>query len=121
MTLGEVVKDYRKKNHLSLRVFGARCNLSFQHISAIENEVYKNPSLETIENLAKGMDMSVHSLMSLLGETGVEYEHQFNNDAISKIQNSLIESIVNNLKQMTTDKQQQVLEYTQFLMTKGEQ
>lgn len=70
MTLGQIIKEYREKNHLSQRQFALRCKVSNGYISMLEegrnpkNHKPIIPSLATMRKLAKSMDMTLNDLMN---------------------------------------------------------
>lgn len=70
MTLGEIVKEYRKKNKLSLREFASRCGMSHSYIAMIENEENSKtgepiiPTITTINKIAKGMGRTIDSVIA---------------------------------------------------------
>jgi transcriptional regulator with XRE-family HTH domain len=55
-TLGQVVKEYRKKNGLSLRGLGAELKISHSQIDSIEKGE-SDPSYKTLIKLVKGLDI----------------------------------------------------------------
>nr|WP_281042394.1 helix-turn-helix transcriptional regulator [Selenomonas infelix] len=69
MTLGDVIKAYRKSHKLSMDEFAKRSALSKGYISMLEKN--KNPktgkviipSIQTFQSLAKAMSTSVEALM----------------------------------------------------------
>ncbi len=74
MILGEIIKEYREKNHLSQRDFAKRCGLSYTYISALEKNIdYRSgkpisPTLETVKSVAKGINMSIDELLKTLDD-----------------------------------------------------
>lgn len=77
MTIGEIIKEYRKKNNLSQREFANRCGLSNGSISLMEKGINPKtnepiiPSLPTLNTLAKGMGMTIDELLERMGDTEV--------------------------------------------------
>lgn len=73
MSLGEVVREYRKSQGLSLREFGQLCGISHAYISDIENGSDRRtgkmprPTVETVTAIAKGMGISLGELMARAG------------------------------------------------------
>lgn len=69
MTIGEIIVKYRNEHKLSQREFAKRCGLSNGAISIIESGVNPRtheslvPNLSTINQLAKGMNMSIQNLI----------------------------------------------------------
>ena len=71
MTLVEIIINYRLEHNLSQRAFADKCGVSNGYISMLEKN--KNPSTEapitptlpTLRQLAKGMNMSLDELLAL--------------------------------------------------------
>lgn len=74
MTLGEIVKNYREKNNLSMDIFAKKTNLSKGYISMLEkNKNPQNgkpiaPSLETIKTVANAINMDIKDLLKMLDD-----------------------------------------------------
>ena len=74
MTLGDIIKSYRKTNELSMDDFARASGLSKTYISMLEKNINpKNgneivPTIETIGKAAKGMFMSFDELFNMLGD-----------------------------------------------------
>ena len=74
MKLGELLKSYRTEHKLSMDAFGELSDLTKGYISMLEkNEHPKSkkpivPSYETIEKIAKGMQISVEGLIDMLDD-----------------------------------------------------
>ena len=72
MSLAEILKQYRESENLSMQEFAERCDLSKGYISMLEKGRHPQnnralvPSLNTIKALAKGMNISVDSLLSAM-------------------------------------------------------
>ena len=70
MTLGEIVKEYRTKNNLSLREFASRCGMSHSYIAMLENEENSKtgepmvPTITTINKIARGMGKTIDALIA---------------------------------------------------------
>lgn len=69
--IGEYVKNYRNKNKLSLRAFGALCEMSHTHIDSIEKGCdvrtgrAVNLTAQTISKLAAVMGLSEKELIAI--------------------------------------------------------
>ena len=74
MKLGEILKSYRKEHKMSMDAFCELSDLTKGYISMLEkNEHPKSkkpivPSYETIEKVAKGMNISVDSLIDMFDD-----------------------------------------------------
>jgi Zn-dependent peptidase ImmA (M78 family)/transcriptional regulator with XRE-family HTH domain len=69
MTLGERLRLIRKENKLTLKDLSQRANLSVPYLSGMERGVV-NPSVETLQKVAKAYNMSVKELFSGVEELG---------------------------------------------------
>jgi len=59
---GQRVRQLRKDRGWSQEEYAERCSLDRTYISGIERGV-RNPSLEVLENLARGFDLSLSEMM----------------------------------------------------------
>lgn len=77
MTLGEIIKEYRSNNKMSMDDFAEKSGLSKGYISMLERN--KNPktgkkivpSLETIKSVASAVDKNFNEVFNLLGDQEV--------------------------------------------------
>lgn len=74
MKLSEFVKDYREDRKLSLRQMAEKCDCSFQYLSKLEKDEIEIPTMKMIVNLAKGMGMTAHELLSTVDDLNVYYD-----------------------------------------------
>lgn len=68
MKIGELIKQYRDRNHVSMRAFEEKSGLSRSYISLLERQKVDSPTYKTIEKVASGIGISVDSLLSMLDE-----------------------------------------------------
>jgi len=67
--LGKIIDEYLKKNDISLRDFANKCQLSHSYVAKLRKGVDPRskssiqPTIDTIEKLAKGMDMETKDLL----------------------------------------------------------
>lgn len=100
MFLGDIIKKYRIENGISQRDFAKKCNLSYTYISALEkNKDYRSgkpisPTLETVKNVAKGLNISVDDLLKILDD---EQEFTLNEDNQENNPNSAVVFIYGNI------------------------
>lgn len=92
MTLGDIIKDYRKKYDLSMDAFSEKSGISKAYISLLEKNKHpktgKNiaPSIQCIKQAADGMNMDFNVLFGLIdgnvtvGES-IKKENIFNFDS----------------------------------------
>lgn len=84
MILGDLIKQYRLNNQLSLRDFAQRCGLSHTYISALEKNIDSRtgkpiaPTLDTVKYISKGMNLSIEEILKILDD---EQEFKMNEDA----------------------------------------
>lgn len=73
MTLGEIIKQYREKNNLSLREFAERCGLSHAYIAKLEEGIDPRsgkkiePTLETVKKVSEAISMPLDELLQIIG------------------------------------------------------
>ena len=119
MKLGELLKLYRTEHKLSMDAFCELSNLTKGYISMLEkNEHPKSkkpivPSYETIEKIAKGMHISVESLIDMLDD---DQEIQINATP-SALSKSQIQTIYDQLHQ---SRQEKVLTYAERQLNEQE-
>lgn len=73
MTLGDVIREFRELNDLSLEEFGKMANLSKSYISMLENNKDPrgnpiNPSLETIDKVASAIGVDLDDLVGKIDQ-----------------------------------------------------
>lgn len=74
MTLGEVIRAYRKSHAMTLEEFGKRASLSKGYISMIENGKNSRtgqpitPTIETYKHLAQAMGITMAELTARMKE-----------------------------------------------------
>lgn len=84
MTLGDLIKEYRTNNKLSLRDFAKQCGLSHTYISALEKNIdYRTgkpiaPTLDTVKYISKGINKPIEEILKILDD---EQEFILNADA----------------------------------------
>ena len=59
--VGERIRKIRKEDGLSLKLFALRCDMNAAYVGHIERGV-QNPTLNTLERICKGLDISVEDL-----------------------------------------------------------
>lgn len=75
LELGQIIKQYRYDNNLTMREFADKCGLSNGYISMLErgkhpqSKRYLVPSMDTIKKLCAGMGISVQDLFSVMDVT----------------------------------------------------
>ncbi len=72
MTLGDIIKDYRNRNNLTIGEFADACSLSKGYISMLENNINPrnnkpiSPTLPSISKVASGMGIELDTLLRML-------------------------------------------------------
>lgn len=109
MHLGEIIKEYRDKNKLSMDKFAKMANVSKAYISVLErNQRPKTgkpviPSIPVIKNVAEAMNMSFDDLFNMLED----------NQLISLTDDTLISKITDIATQLTHPRQERVYNYAE--------
>ena len=91
MFLGDVIKEYREKNKLSMRDFAKRCNLSHTYIAALEKNIDSRtgkpiaPTLEAVKSISKGLNISIDELLKVLDDEKEFIVNNFNNEQNSAV------------------------------------
>ncbi|MFQ7764134.1 MAG: helix-turn-helix domain-containing protein [Blautia wexlerae] len=73
MTLGDIIKKYRKENNISMSEFASNCSLSKGYISMLENNINPrnnkpiSPTLPSISKVASGMGIELDTLLKMMG------------------------------------------------------
>lgn len=80
--IGEMIKEYRTTNDLTLRDFANLCGLSHSYISLLEKGIDPRnnkpviPTLETVERISRAMGISTQEILKEIGFIGtVESEN----------------------------------------------
>lgn len=75
MHIGEIIKDFRKQNKLSMEAFAKQASMSKAYVSVLERNKRPNtdkpviPSIPTIKNVANAMGISFDELFNMLDDT----------------------------------------------------
>lgn len=67
MTYGEKLKELRLEKGLGLREVGRKSGLGYAYIYRLENNDRKNPTIPTINKLAKGLGVSALEIAKIYG------------------------------------------------------
>ena len=67
--IGEIIKQYRNENNLSLRDFASRTSLSHSYIFKLENNPNSELTIPSAKEIANAMHISVEELLALLDGT----------------------------------------------------
>lgn len=98
MFLGDLIKEYRINNKLSLRDFAKKCGLSHTYISALEKNIDPRtgkpiaPTLDTVKYVSHGMNKSIEEILKILDEQQ-EFiiNEDISKDKLDKLGNPIVE------------------------------
>ena len=62
-TIGENIKKYRNKLGISQDVLSKKANLAFHTIAKIEAGATPSPTIDTVQKIAKALDVGLEDLM----------------------------------------------------------
>ena len=80
MKLGEIVKQYRDENNITMDTFAIRAGLSKGYISMLEKDFNPStqkpiaPSLEVIRKVATTINMDINDLIDILDDTEISLD-----------------------------------------------
>ncbi len=63
-TIGQKIKVWRIKKELTQEGLARKADIPYTTLSKIENDVIKNPTLDTITKITNGLDISLNELTS---------------------------------------------------------
>lgn len=112
MHLGEIIKEFRTANKLSMAKFAEMANVSKAYISVLERNKRPDtekpviPSIPVIKNVAEAMGMSFDDLFNMLED----------NQVVSVVDDSVINKISNIVYKLSNDRQKKVYNYADDLM-----
>lgn len=102
MTLGDVIKEYRNEQEISLRDFALLSGLSHTYISALEKNIDPRtnkpiaPTIDTLKAVAHAICIEPEDLLKILDN---EQPIEFNSDNNPKIEKELQIKNINEQKQ----------------------
>lgn len=112
MHLGEIIKEFRAANKLSMAKFAEMANVSKAYISVLERNKRPDtekpvvPSIPVIKNVAEAMGMSFDDLFNMLED----------NQVVSVVDDSIVNKISNIVYKLSNDRQRKVYNYADGLM-----
>lgn len=116
MKLGDLIKDFRRSNHLSMQDFANMAGLSKGYVSMLEKNQHPqsqrklSPSVTTYQKVATAMSMSLDDLISVLdGDEPVRLVQPSNN--LTGSESRLLDSF----RVLNQDGQDKVMEYADDL------
>ena len=119
MTIGEYVRNYRKKQGLSMQAFGEKCNLSRAYISILEKGINPTtgkafaPTIETLNKIAEVTGVTIDTLLPMLdGNQLITVNHS--NSSYSEDEKNLIKKY----RQLDADGKEDVEDYVDMKLAK---
>lgn len=112
MHLGEIIKEFRAANKLSMAKFAEMANVSKAYISVLERNKRPDtekpviPSIPVIKNVAEAMGMSFDDLFNMLED----------NQVVSVVDDSVVNKISNIVYKLSNDRQRKVYNYAENLI-----
>lgn len=123
MSLGKIIKEYRKSHNITMQEFANACGLSKGYISMLEHDRHPQnnkkvvPSLKTYTKLSAGMHMPLNELLSLLPDDAPIF---LSNDvsASSLTENEL--ELLAFLNDLNEEGQEALINYAHYLSDSGQ-
>ena len=122
MSLEEIIRQYRESENLSMQEFADRCGLSKGYISMLERGQHPQnnrplvPSLNTIRQLAEGMNISVDSLLSSMDADAIV---SINNPAPGDFLSFDEQQLIRNYRDLNQEGKEKLLDYSEDLVSGG--
>lgn len=124
MTLGDIIKNYRERNNITIGEFASVCSLSKGYISMLENNINPrnnkpiSPTLPSMAKVASGMGIELDTLLKMLdGKQSVQLIED-NTDLIQAVpSSSQCKEIIEVCEQLSAHNQRKVLTYSKNLLS----
>lgn len=120
MFLGDVIKEYRNKNNLSMDKFSNKSGLSKSYISILEKNLNPTtgkeiePTFSVMQKCAKAMNIDVNDLINMLDKNQpIKINNKFE-DSITKKEKNLISTY----RKLDSEKQEKVSDYADYQLNK---
>ncbi|PFV95828.1 transcriptional regulator [Bacillus thuringiensis] len=116
-TLGEIIKNYRLTNKLSLREFAQKCDVSHTYIDKLEKGVDSRtgkpvePTLLVIEKISNAMNISTKSLLEEIGFIVKES---------TKVHDTELEKWFTAIKSASPQKRAELKKFWEFIIQKND-
>lgn len=104
MTLGDIIKDYRKSHNMSMDLFAEKSGISKAYISLLEKNKHPKtgkpiaPSIQCIRQAANGMKMDFNVLFSMI-DGNVTLVDEKSPDTLTARDNHDIEKILDQTRE----------------------
>lgn len=124
MTLGDIIKNYRDRNNITIGEFASACSLSKGYISMLENNINPrnnkpiSPTLPSMAKVASGMGIELDTLLKMLdGKQSIQLIED-NADSIQAVSSSSqCKEIIEVWEQLSAHNQRKVLTYSKNLLS----
>lgn len=124
MTLGDIIKNYRDRNNITIGEFASACSLSKGYISMLENNINPrnnkpiSPTLPSMAKVASGMGIELDTLLKMLdGKQSIQLIED-NADSIQAVSSSSqCKEIIEVCEQLSPHNQRKVLTYSKNLLS----
>lgn len=86
MKLGEIIREYRLRNKMSMGDFAKTSGISKPYVSMLEADKNSNggksiaPSVETLQKVARAIGISLDELLRKLGDEKIDIRSSYFND-----------------------------------------
>lgn len=114
-TIGEIIKNYRVTNKLSLRDFAQKCDVSHTYIDKLEKGVDSRtgkpvePTLLVIEKIANAMNISTKFLLEEIGFIAKDS---------TEVPDSELEKWIKAIKNSSPQKREELKKFWEFITQK---
>ncbi|WP_194841496.1 helix-turn-helix domain-containing protein [Sporosarcina obsidiansis] len=123
-TLGEIIRDARKRKKLTLVELGKLTNLTHGYLSNLENNVRSNPSPDVLRNISNALDVNLMTLMRKAGhvpeETRMEELREEERFLLLELKKDEIKLQELRFKLNALDRDDEEYKYTEFLLSRLE-
>ena len=124
MTLGDIIKNYRDRNNITIGEFASACSLSKGYISMLENNINPrnnkpiSPTLPSMAKVASDMGIELDTLLKMLdGKQSIQLIED-NADSIQAVSSSSqCKEIIEVCEQLSAHNQRKVLTYSKNLLS----
>ena len=124
MKLSELIIEYRREHGISQRQMASQCSLSTGYISLIEKEINPQtgkpmvPSLAVLNQLAKGMGITLDNLLSVCDDMPVDISAT--EKTVLDEKDGLDLEIAEIILSLSESKKQEALRYLRYLAAQEE-
>lgn len=124
MTLGDIIKNYRERNNITIGEFASVCSLSKGYISMLENNINPrnnkpiSPTLPSMAKVASGMGIELDTLLKMLdGKQSVQLIEDNTGSIQAVPSSSHCKEIIEVCEQLSAHNQRKVLTYSKNLLS----